>query len=72
MKNGLIRMVSAMLFGSIQMRGGYRSPITRSDYEQLTSDNCGSATNGGRKNSVAKAKREAQKARNRAAQRRYR
>ncbi len=68
MKNGLMRMVSAMLLGSVAMR----APIKPSDFAPLTSDNCGSATNGGRKNSVVKAKREARKARNRAAQRRYR
>lgn len=71
MKNGLIRMVSAALFRSVSMRG-FRAPIKPGDFSPLTSDNCGSATNGGRKNSVAKAKREARKERNRAKQRRYR
>lgn len=71
MKGGLMRMVSAMLFGSVAMRGA-RMPIKPSDFVQLTSDNCGVARNGGRARSVAKAKREAKKARNRLAQRRYR
>lgn len=73
MKGGLIRLIAAMSFGamSMSMRGA-RLPNSVRYFEQLTPDNCGSATNGGRKNSVAKAKREAKKARNRNAQRRYR
>jgi hypothetical protein len=69
MRNGMFRMF-AMALGAMAMRG--RSAISPSDFTDLTSDNCGSARNGGRKSSVAQAKREAQKARNRAAQRRYR
>lgn len=70
MKGGLIRLMAAMSLGAISMRGA--PPYSVSDFEQPTSDNCGSATNGGRRNSVAKAKSEAKKARNRNAQRRYR
>ena len=73
MKGGLIRMMAAMSLGAmpISLRGAWWPDSVR-DFEQLTPDNCGSASNGGRKNSVAKAKREAKKARNRNAQRRYR
>lgn len=71
MKDGLIRLIAAMSLGAMSMRGA-RLPNSVIDFEQLTPDNCGCATNGGRKNSVAKAKREAKKSRNRNAQRRYR
>jgi len=66
-------MMAAMSLGAmpISLRGAGWPDSVR-DFEQLTPDNCGSGSNGGRKNSVAKAKREAKKARNRNAQRRYR
>jgi hypothetical protein len=71
MREGMFRMFS-MALGVMAMRGGWGKQVKPENFEQLTSANCGSATNGGRKHSVAKAKREAQKARNRSAQRRYR
>ncbi len=64
-------MMAAMSLGAMSMRGA-TLPNSVIDFEQLTPDNGGSASNGGRKNSVAKAKREAKKKRNRNAQRRYR
>lgn len=66
-------MMAAMSLGAmpISLRGAGWPDSVRY-FEQLTPDNCGSASKGGRKNSVAKAKREAKKARNRNAQRRYR
>ena len=48
-------MMAAMSLGAmpISLRGAGWPDSVR-DFEQLTPDNCGSASNGGRKNSVAK------------------
>ena len=68
-----MRMMAAMSLGAMPiMLSSAGWPDSVRDFGQQTQDNGGRPSDGGRKNSVTKAKREAKKARNRNAQVRYR